>query len=67
MSEHTRFLNLQAYMSGSSVRQGPSSGLLCSSDGIWDLKHMSRVLYFINMDNNNIMRVTENKDLSFPS
>lgn len=36
MLEHTSsFLtNLQAYMSGSFVHQGPSSGLLCSSDGI---------------------------------
>jgi len=55
MSEHPRcfLINLQAYMSGSSVRQGPSSGLLCSSDGIWDLKHESRVVYSINMDNKN--------------
>lgn len=39
--EHTSYFltNLQAYMSGSFVHQGPSSGLLCSSDGIWDLKH----------------------------
>lgn len=68
MSEQTRYflINLQAYMSGSSVHQGPSSGLLCSLDGIWDLKYESRVLYSINM-NNNIMWVTENKrfELSF--
>lgn len=41
MLEHTSYFltNLQAYMSGSFVHQGPSSGLLCSSGGIWDLKH----------------------------
>lgn len=41
MLEHTSYFltNLQAYISGSFVHQDPSNGLLCSSDGIWDLKH----------------------------
>lgn len=41
MLEHANYFltNIQAYMSGSFVHQGPNSGLLYSSDGIWDLKH----------------------------